>query len=110
MTANPRRAVTLVLLAATLALAVTGVWLWLGAPPGGGRRGGGFAATGVYPLRHTLRDIHLYAAAAFGVATILHLRCNWVAFKRHLGLGGPPPEPCDAQARNPSPPDTLPRR
>jgi len=97
-----KRPVALVLLAATVVLAATGVWLWLGYPPGSG---GGFGRrlSGASSMRHTLRDIHLYASWVAMPATVLHLACNWRAMLRHLGFGG-----ADG-TRSPASPDT-PRR
>ncbi|WP_420792983.1 DUF4405 domain-containing protein [Oleispirillum naphthae] len=96
-----KRPVALVLLAATLVLAVTGVWLWLGYPPGSG---GGYGRGGASSMRHTLRDIHLYASWAAMPATVLHIACNWRAMLRHLGFGG------GDGTRNPASPDTPRRR
>lgn len=74
-----KRPVALLLLAASLILIVTGFWIWLGVFGAG--RGGGVAS-----LRHTLRDIHLYAGWAFTALAALHIACNARAMARHLGL------------------------
>ena len=74
-----KRPVALVLLAASLVLAVTGLWIWLGIFGAG--RGGG-----ILSLRHTLRDIHLYAGWVFIGAAGAHIACNAKAMARHLGL------------------------
>lgn len=76
-----KRPVALVLLAASLVLVVTGLWIWLGIFGAG--RGGGIAS-----LRHTLRDIHLYAGWVFIGAAAAHIACNARAMARHLGLRG----------------------
>jgi len=100
-----KRPVALALLAVTLFLAVTGVWLWLGHPSGGGRGGGfGRGLDDARALRHALRDIHLYVAWIFLFVAGLHVACNWRAMLRHLGLGG------GACTRNPASPDTPPRQ
>lgn len=74
-----KRPVALVLLAATLVLIVTGLWIWSGVLGAG--RGGGIAS-----LRHTLRDIHLYAGWTFIGAVAAHLALNWRPMLRHLGF------------------------
>jgi hypothetical protein len=74
-----KRPVALLILAASLILVVTGFWLWLGIFGAG--RGGGIAS-----LRHTLRDIHLYAGWAFTAMMVAHIACNARAMARHLGL------------------------
>ncbi len=75
-----KRPVALLMLAASLILVVTGFWLWLGVF-GAGRGGGGVAS-----LRHTLRDVHLYAGWAFTALMAAHVACNARAMARHLGL------------------------
>lgn len=100
-----KRPVALALLAAFVVLAVTGVWLWL-LPHGRGGGGGGFGRglDSAQTLRHTLRDIHLYAGWVAMPATLLHIACNWRLMLRHLGLGG------GDGTRSPESPDTPPRR
>ena len=85
-----KRPVALVLLAATLVLIVTGLWIWSGVL--GAQRGGG-----IYSLRHTLRDIHLYAGWAFIASAAAHVALNWRPMLRHLGFGA---------SRNPASPGT----
>lgn len=77
---DAKRPVALVLLAASLVLAVTGIWIWSGA--WGAGRGGG-----IQSLRHTLRDIHLYAGWAFIAAAAAHVALNRRPMLRHLGFG-----------------------
>lgn len=77
-----KRPLALALLATTLLLTVTGLWLWLG---GFGGRGPGGAPS---LLRHWLKDIHLYASWAFIAAFIGHSICNGRALLRHLGFNG----------------------
>lgn len=74
-----KRPVALLILAASLILVVTGFWLWLGVFGAG--RGSGIAS-----LRHTLKDIHLYAGWAFTGLMVAHVACNAKAMARHLGL------------------------
>ena len=88
-----KRPVALVLLAASLVLVVTGLWVWLGVFGAG--RGGG-----VLSLRHTLRDVHLYAGWVFIGAAAAHVACNARAMARHLGL-------VSAAPRNPESRGTL---
>ncbi|SBV98872.1 exported hypothetical protein [uncultured Alphaproteobacteria bacterium] len=88
-----KRPVALVLLAATLVLAVTGLWIWSGVLGAG--RGGG-----IYSLRHTLRDVHLYAGWVFIGAASAHVALNWRPMLRHLGFA----------PRSPASPGMLHRR
>lgn len=74
-----KRPVALILLAASLVLVVTGLWVWSGMFGAG--RGGGISS-----LRHTLRDVHLYAGWVFIGAAAAHVACNARAMARHLGL------------------------
>jgi len=74
-----KRPVALLMLAASLVLVVTGFWIWLGIFGAG--RGGGIDS-----LRHTLRDIHLYAGWTFTAMMAAHIACNAKAMARHLGL------------------------
>ena len=90
-----KRPVALLILAASLILVVTGFWLWLGVFGAG--RGGGVAS-----LRHTLRDIHLYAGWAFAAVMVAHIACNAKAMARHLGLVADAPKSRASQG-------TLPR-
>jgi len=98
-----KRPAALACLAAVLVLAATGVWLWL--LPHGAGAGGGLGRGGGSSLRHTLRDIHLYASWLFLPAVVLHVLCNGRAMLRHLGWRGG----ADG-TRSPASPDTPPRR
>jgi hypothetical protein len=92
-----KRPIALVLLASTLLLTVTGLWLWLGFPGGG--RGFGGAPPAPSTLKHLLKDLHLYASWAFMAATVCHLICNGRAMLRHLGFTPDARNPASPEAR-----------